>query len=43
MTCDEEEMTLIEKIEEELELVKDWDKPSTLKKEAQNEIIRGTL
>ena len=54
MTCDEEGMTLIDKIEEELELVKDWDKPSTLKddihvvnelrrKEAQNDIIRGTL
>ena len=30
MTCDDEEMTLIEKIEEELELVALWDKPSTL-------------
>ena len=24
MTCDEEDMNLIEKIEEELELIKDW-------------------
>ena len=36
MTCDEEEMTLIDKIEEELDLVKDWDKPSTLKKEVNH-------
>ncbi len=36
MTCDEEDVTWIDKIEEEIDLVKSWAKPSTLKKEVQN-------